>query len=72
MILISTTSVEVCGTPERTVTGRSDLGKGGREDFDDGWESLIVMIWTIRAPQVYHRLAMVGNYFSWFTWFEAF
>ena len=35
MLSMSTISVEARGTPERATRGCTDLGKGGREGFDD-------------------------------------
>ena len=39
MLSMLTTSVEALGTPESVTGGRSDMGKGWLEGFDDGKSS---------------------------------
>ena len=69
MLLISTTSAEICGTPQRTTTGSLDLRMEYQEAFDDGASRpLLWLIWFRRKG----RLNCTTSLSWWVTIFHGF
>ena len=58
MMSMSKTSMEVFGTPVHATRESSNLRIGSQEGFNDGDSGglcrIIEMIWTERAPMLYH------------------